>query len=417
MPTRRSFLEKMAGGTAAVAASALLPASRVLGANDRVRFALIGCGGRGTADLKAALHCPNTECVAVADVYTWRLDQVKSVVPNAKPYADFRRLLDDKTIDAVLIATPQHQHALNFVPAIHAGKDIYQEKTMAFNPDHARRMRHAFLGSDRVVQVGIQSTSSTGFQTARELLHTEKMGQITVLHLHMYRNAAYGGWKRSIPPDCDPQHVNWKMFQGEAAPHPFDPQRVINWRFYWDYSGGNVYENMVHPIGFWYKVLGSDIPSAATMVGENYISPGMEVPDTMNVSLEQPGKFLITWNSGFGNRFYTDDDDVLMGREGTLVRSDNNVRYVPDGHRHHHAAPEGPSAASAGATRPDIVSGDTDTAMHMQNFFDCVRSRKEPDCPFELGYKSAIACQMALAALHHKRAVRWDAEREDIVEV
>lgn len=416
MPTRRSFLEKMAGGTAAVAASALLPASRVLGANDRVRFALIGCGGRGTADLKAALHATNTECVAVADVYTRRLEEIKSVVPNAKQYADFRRLLDDKSIDAVLIATPQHQHALNFVPAIQAGKDVYQEKTMAFNPDQARRMRHAFLGSDRVVQVGIQSTSSPGFAKAKELLHSQNMGQITVLHLHMYRNAPYGGWKRNIPSDCNLEHVNWKMFQGEAAPHPFDPQRVINWRFYWDYSGGNVYENMVHPIGFWYKVLGSDIPLSGTMVGANYISPEMEVPDTMNVSLEQPGKFLITWNSGFGNRFYTTDDDVLMGREGTLVRHDSDVRYVPEGRHHHHAAPAGPMS-TAGAARPDIVGGDNDTNMHMQNFFDCVRSRKETDCPFELGYKSAIACQMSLAALHHKRAVRWDGEREDIVPV
>lgn len=411
MPTRRTFLEKIAGGTAVVAASALLPASRVLGANDRARFALIGCGGRGTADLKAALRANNTECVAVADVYTWRLEQVKRVVPNAKPYADFRRLLDDKSIDAVIIATPQHQHALNFVPAIQAGKDVYQEKTMAFNPDHARRMRRAFLGSNRVVQVGIQSTSSPGFTKTHEMLQTENMGQITALHMHMYRNAPYGGWKRSIPSDCDLQHINWKMFEGEAAPHPFDPNRVINWRFYWDYSGGNIYENMVHPIGFWYKALNAGIPSFVTMTGANYISPEMEVPDTMNVSLEQPEKILLTWNSGFGNRFYTSDDDVLMGRHGTLIRHDEDVRYVPEGH--HHGALAGPSQASGAG--PDIVSGDDDTDLHMQNFFDCVRSRKEPNCPFELGYKSAIACQMALAALHQKRAVRWNAEREDIV--
>lgn len=395
-----------------MAASALLPASRVLGANDRVRFALIGCGGRGTADLKAALHANNTECVAVADLYTYRLEQIRRVVPNAKPYADFRRLLEDKSIDAVIIATPQHQHGLNFVPAIQAGKDIYQEKTMAFNPEQARRMRRAFLGSNRVVQVGIQSTSSVGFTRARELLQTKDLGQLTVLHMHMYRNAPYGGWKRSIPPDCDPQHVNWKMFEGDAAPHPFDPNRVINWRFYWDYSGGNVYENMVHPIGFWYKVLNAGIPSSVTMIGANYLSPGMEVPDTMNVSLQQPEKILITWNSGFGNRYYTDDDDVLMGRAGTLVRQDESVEYVSGGH-HHHDAPAAPGQTSG--TTPDIVSGDSETDLHMQNFFDCVRSRKEPNCPFELGYKSAVACQMSIAALHQTRAVRWEAEREDIV--
>lgn len=412
MPSRRGFLEKMAGGTAALAASGLLPGGRILGANDRIRFALIGAGGRGSAILRAALRCNNTEAVAVADLYTRRLEQVKRYIPQAKQYSDFRRLLDDKSIDAVLIATPQHQHALNFVPAIQAGKDVYQEKTMAFNPDHARRMKRAFLGSNRVVQVGIQSTSGPELQKACDLNKPERMGVITALHTHMYRNAAYGGWKRPIPPDCDPEHVNWKMFEGEAAPHPFDPNRFINWRFYWDYSGGNVFENMVHQVGFWYKVLNLGIPSLVGMIGANYISPEMEVPDTMNVTMEQPEKLLFTWNSGFGNRFYTSDDDLLLGRQGTIVRQDEKVRYIAQG-EHHRAAPAGPGESSS--ARPDIVGGSDETDVHMQNFFDCVRTRKKPDCPFELGYKSAIACQMSLVALRTHRAVRWDAEREDIV--
>jgi predicted dehydrogenase len=160
MSDRRTFMQQVLGGGTAMAVSGLVPSGRILGANDRVRFGLIGSGGRGQAIFKAAIKAPNTEAVAVADVYTLRLDQAKAIAPGVKTYSDFRRLLDDKSIDAVLIATPQHQHALNFVPAIEAGKDVYQEKTMAFNPDHARRMRHAFLSSDRVVQVGIQSTSS-----------------------------------------------------------------------------------------------------------------------------------------------------------------------------------------------------------------------------------------------------------------
>jgi predicted dehydrogenase len=412
MSTRRRFLGKLAGGTVALAASGVLPGKRILGANDRVRFALIGAGGRGTAILKAALRCQNIEAVAVADVYARRLERVKRYIPQAKPCKDFRRLLDDRSIDAVLIATPQHQHALNFVPALQAGKDVYQEKTMAFNPDHARRMRRAFLGSGRVVQVGIQSASGAALEKARALNTPERMGVITALHTHMYRNAAYGGWKRPLPPDCNPEHVDWQTFQGEAAPHPFDPDRVINWRFYWDYSGGNVFENMVHQVGFWYKVLNLGIPGRVRMGGANYISPGMEVPDTMNVTLEQPEKLLFTWNSGFGNRIYTEDDDLLLGRKGTIIRHDQDVQYVPEGERHH-APPPGPGGSSP--ARPDIVGGSDETDAHMQNFFDCVRSRQEPNCPFELGYKSAIACQMALASLRELRAVAWDAEREEIV--
>ena len=219
MLNRRRFMQQLSGGVAAIAGSAMFPAGRVLGPNDRIRFALIGAGGRGMDIFKAALRVPNTQAVAAADVYSRRLDEVKGMVPAIQTYTDFRRLLDDKSIDAVLIATPQHQHALNFVPAIQAGKDIYQEKTMAFNPDHARRMRSALQGSDRVVQVGVQSVSGKAFAQARELSTPDRLGTISAVHTHHYRNAPYGGWKRTIPPDCNLEHVGWKEFEGEAAPH------------------------------------------------------------------------------------------------------------------------------------------------------------------------------------------------------
>src|SRR5208283_4750407 len=294
MSSRRAFIQKALGGSAALAAHGLFPSSRVLGANDRIRIGLIGAGGRGTQIFKAALKCPNVEGVAVADVYTRRLDELKERVPTIKTYSDFRKLLDDKSLDAVLIATPQHLHALNFVPAIQAGKDVYQEKTMAFNPDHAKRMRKALEGSGRVVQVGIQSTSSSAVAQVREYLQPEHIGQITQLHTFHYRNAPYGGWKRPVPADCDLQHVDWKAFEGEAKEHPFDPNRLINWRFFWEYSGGNVFENMVHQVGFWYKLLDLKIPQKVTMVGANYLSPDMQVPDTMDVSMIQQEKILFT---------------------------------------------------------------------------------------------------------------------------
>src|SRR5260370_27081567 len=135
----RTFLKQMTGAASVFAGNTLLASAKILGANDRIRLGLIGAGDRGTEIFKAALKCPNTEAVAIADVYSRRLDAIKPIAPDAKTYTDFRRLLDDKSIDAVLIATPQHQHALNFVPAMQAGKDVYQEKTMAFNPDHAKR--------------------------------------------------------------------------------------------------------------------------------------------------------------------------------------------------------------------------------------------------------------------------------------
>src|ERR1041384_7437300 len=191
MSDRRTFMRQVLGGGTAMAVSGLVPAGRILGANDRIRFGLIGAGGRGQEIFKAAIKAPNTEAVAVADVYTRRLDQAKAIAPGVKTYSDFRQLLDDKSVDAVLIATPQHQHALNFVPAIQAGKDVYQEKTMAFTPEHARRMKKAFEGSARVVQIGMQMNSGPGIGKVRELATAERMGTITAIQAHHYRNAPY----------------------------------------------------------------------------------------------------------------------------------------------------------------------------------------------------------------------------------
>jgi predicted dehydrogenase len=414
MLNRRRFIQQLSGGVAVIAGSSMFPRGRVLGANERIGFGLIGAGGRGTEIFKAALRAPNTQAVAVADVYSRRLDEIKSIVPGIQTYTDFRRLLDDKSVDAVLIATPQHQHALNFVPAIQAGKDVYQEKTMAFNPDHAKRMRRALEGSNRVVQVGVQSVSSRAFTLARQLYTPDRLGTVTAVHTHHYRNAPYGGWKRNIPPDCNLEHVGWKEFEGEAAPHDFDPQRFINWRFFWDYSGGNVFENMVHQVAFWYKVLDLKIPRRVTMSGYNYLSPEMEVPDTMSVSMDQPENLMFTWNSMFGNNYYGEDgSDLVLGNKGTLLRVEENVTYLPQGH--HHDAAKNQTSSQVGG-EPNIVGSDeADTDTHMRNFFDCVRSRKEPNCPFELGFRSAIACQMAIASLRQNRTVQWDAEKEEIV--
>lgn len=407
MSSRRAFLRQVVGGAAV---SGTLLSQTVLGANDRVRFGLIGAGSRGKDILRFALGCPNVDAVALADVYTRRLEEAKALAPAAKTYNDFRRLLDDKSVDAVLIATPQHQHALNFVPAIQAGKDVYQEKTMAFTPDHARRMRKAFTGSGRVVQVGMQMNSGAGIRKVQELLGPDRMGTITAIEAHHFRNSPYGGWLRQVPADCDPAHVDWPAFEGEARHYPFDPQRYVNWRFYWDYSGGNVFENMVHQVGFWHQVLGLSIPQTVTMAGANYRSPKMEVPDMMLVTMNHAEKVLFTWNSVFSNAYYGEGHDYLFGTKGTVMHNESDrVVYSPEGKRA--AGKDGPGTASG---REPTGYADS-SSVHMQNFFDCVRNRKEPNCPFEVGFRAAITCQMAIASYRQQRTVQWDAQKEDIV--
>ncbi len=387
-----------------IAGTLAVPAG-VLGANDRIRFGVIGPGARGLQLLREAAGCPNTECAAVADVYTRRLEEAKAAAPAAKTHLDYRYLLDDKSVDAVIVATPQHLHAEHFSASVEAGKHVYQEKTMAFTVEHAKRMRAAFQKSagKLAVQIGHQTCTSGPAADAARFLASGCLGKITAIHAHMYRNTPHGKpqWSRPVFPDMTPDNILWKLFLGEAPVREFDANRFINWRFFWDYSGGNVYENMCHQLAFWYKPMNLQIPRAVTMTGGIYLwKDGREVPDTMNVSMQHAEEILFTWDSGFGNNQLGSEEHVL-GADGTIVRS-QQIRYLPQKVNR----PDGTEMIGREKTAP---------RAHMQNFLDCVRSGKEPNCPFEIGFRASITCRMAIESYWQDRTVRWDAEREEIV--
>jgi len=402
MQSRRNFIGRVATGLAGT-----LAASNVLGANDRVRIGIIGPGARGSEILREAVSLSNVECVGAADVYTRRLEEVKTIAPGVKTYLDYRHLLDDQSIDAVLIATPQHLHCEHFTAALDAGKHVYQEKTMAFTVAHAKRMRAAVehAGARRAVQVGHQWTSYGHVQDAISFLKPELVGKVTSIEAHMYRNTPHGKpqWARQMYPDMTEENIVWKSFLGEAPERPFDANRYINWRFFWDYSGGNVYENMCHQVAFWYKVMGLRIPRQVTMTGGLYLwKDGREVPDTMNVSLVQDEEMLFNWTSGFGNDKLGVVEEVL-GDNGTISHTPQSIRYTPQKVNRKEAN------EMMGTTR-------NERAAHMQNFIDCVRDpNRQPNCPFDLGYRVAIACRMAVESYRQGRTVRWDAATEEIV--
>jgi predicted dehydrogenase len=399
MHSRRNFIGKVASGLAGSLAT-----SNVLGANERVRLGIIGTGDRGMALVREALSCPNTEMAGIADVFTRRLEEAKAVAPAAKTYLDYRYLLEDKSIDAILIASPQHLHAEHFTAALDAGKHVYQEKTMAFGVEHAKRMRAAFQrAGKRAVQIGHQGCSSGQVGDAASFLSGGKVGKITAVHAHMYRNTPHGKpqWSRPVHPDMTPENIMWKAFLGEAPDRPFDAHRYINWRFWWDYSGGNVYENMCHQLAFWYKVLNLQVPLSVHMAGGVYLwKDGREVPDTMNVALQHSEDLLFSWDSGFGNNHLGNTEDVL-GTDGTISRS-QQIRYYPQK-----------------VNRPDgnemLGTAPTPRNAHMQNFLDAVRTGKETNCPFELGFRVSIACRMAVESYRQGRPMRWDPIKEEIV--
>ena len=399
MQTRRNFIGNVATGLAGSLAT-----GRVMGANDRIRLGIIGIGERGTQIAREAIACPNTEFVAFADVYTRRLEDAKKLAPDAKTYLDYRHLLEDKSLDAVLIATPQHLHAECFVAALDAGKHVYQEKTMAFTVEHAKQMRAAHQKASRLtVQIGHQSCSSGQVTDAANYLASGTVGKVTAIHGHMFRNTPHGKpqWARPVYPDMTPENILWKQFLGGAPEREFDAQRYINWRYFWDYSGGNVYENMCHQIAFWYKVMGLQIPQAVNMTGGIYLwKDGREVPDTMNVSMVHPEEVLFSWDSGFGNNQLGSTEDVL-GTDGTIAKG-QQIRYLPQK-----------------VNRPDGVEmlgqSPTPPRAHMQNFLDCMRGGKETNCPFEVGFRVSIACRMAVESYRQGRTMKWDPDKEEIV--
>lgn len=391
--TRRIFLGSVAAGV-----------TSALGANERIRVGIIGAGARGMELLHAAQSVPNVEIAAFADIFTTRLESARKVVPTAKTHLDYRYLLEDKSVDAVLIATPQHLHCEHFVASLQAGKHVYQEKTMAFSVDHAKRMRVAYdAHRKQTVTIGHQHVSTGMVADAQEWVKQAKTGKVTMILADMFRNTPKGKpqWSRPITPDMTPENILWQSFQGETGPKEFDANRYLNWRFFWDYSGGNVYENMCHNLSIWYKVLDLQIPKAVTMTGGLYIwKDGREVPDTMSVSMEHPEEILFNWVSSFGNGRRGFAEEVL-GTDGTIARG-NQIRYLPEKVNQ----PQGLEILGTTKTLPNA---------HMANFFDSIRGEAAPACPFELGYRISIACRMAVESYRQRRTIRWDDAKQEML--
>jgi predicted dehydrogenase len=405
MDSRRHFLGKVATGLAGTLAAG--PA-RALGASERIRVGIIGAGDRGLELLNQIRVCANTDVIAFADVYSKRLEKAAHFAPTAAAFSDYRRLLDDVSIDAVVIATPPHLHAEHFCAALAAGKHVYQEKTLANTLEQARRMRAAYLEDKgrHTVQIGHQACSYGHLSdVAQFLTPAERVGQISALVMRNYRNTPRNKpqWARPalLTTDVNPHNVAWDAFAGDTSAREFDPHRFIHWRYFWDYAGGNVSENMSQQLAFWYRALQLQIPQSATMSGGNYLwDDGRETPDTMDVSLDQREQMLVSWSSGFGNNQLGVTED-LLGSHGTIARG-NHVRYLPQKVNR----PEDAERLGRASHLPHA---------HMENFFDCIRSGREPNCPFETGYRVTVACLMAVASYRTGRTVRWNAGAEEFV--
>ena len=398
-------------------------ASRILGANDRIRLALVGCGGMGRGDLRDMLRAGKTDAVALCDVDDSQVDRAqKDVVSEFGQKAelltrDFRHVLDRDDVDAVIVATPDHWHALPTVQACKAGKDVYVEKPLAITVWEGRQMVDAARKYERVVQMGTQQRSGVQYLEAKEYLESGKLGRVRLV-----RCWAYLDWKGETPRQPDgpaPDGVDYDMWLGPAPERPFNRNRFhFNFRWYWDYSGGLMTDWGAHmiDIGNWY--MGIKSPTSAMSVGGKFAYPqdAMQTPDTQQVLYEFPD-FSMIWEHALGvGRGPADREHgvLLHGENGILIVDRHGWEVLPETDRIGKPAREYRSAAVPHqAYRPDREDMHLD---HVQNFLQCMRTRERPRSDVEISHDSMIGCHLGNAAVRTGRRVYWDVENERVVD-
>ena len=394
---RRDFVKTVAAATAATA----LSSSRILGANEKVRLALVGCGSRGVGDMNNFLKLGAVDVVAVNDVYPPLMEVARKTATAAKPVKDYRQILEMKDVDAVLIAMPDHWHTPITIDALNAGKDVYVEKPLTLKIEEGPAIVKAARVNDRICQVGMQQRSGRHYlQAKQEYFDSRKLGKITLARTWWHGNTYH---LRTAPPalKTKPADLDWARFLGPIAWRDYDPQQYYNWRAYLDFGGGQITDLFTHWIDVVHMFMGQDIPMSASAAGGVYhYKDGRTAPDTINVLLEYPTEFTATFEATLAPGM-TGAAIEFCGTEGRLWISRSRFDYFLGGE----GAPVSASVKAAGNMDQD----------HMQNFLDCVKSRALPNGDVLIGHRSAQASHLGNIAYLEKRRIKFDPIREVIL--
>ena len=423
--TRRSFLYGMGGLGAAAAGLGTTGATfaapvrgRAVAASDRIRIGVIGCRGMGTSDMRSMLDVDGVECAALCDVDGNVLgERVKSFedLTGSRPdsYGDYRKLLEDDRIDAVIIATPDHWHCKIMVDACEAGKDVYVEKPMANSIEEVRVMQRAAREYGRVVQVGQWQRSGKHWQDAMEYLWSGELGQI-----RSAKTWAYMTWAAPMPvPDSQPPAgVDYDMWLGPAKKRPFNKHR-FHWdfRWYWDYAGGLMTDWGVHLIDIVLMGMKATAPKSVMSLGGPFGYPGsaMETPDTQQAIYEYDD-FTMTWEHsvGIGLGPHQRGHGVsFTGNNGTLVVDRGGWEVLAETGRK-----DGERYEKTPAIERQVADRDQrGLAQHSQNFIDCMRTREQPICNADVGGLVAVNAHLGNIAFRTGRRVYWDHEAGRVV--
>ena len=422
--TRRQF-----GKTAAAAwMGTAVSQRRIPGANDRIRVGFIGLGNRGDQVLDAFLVHQDMEIVALCDIYEPYVEfAAKKTGGSPARFADYRKLLEMKDLDAVAINTPDHWHALQMIHACEAGKDVYVEKPLSLVVSEGRAMAEAARRHGRVVQVGIGRRSSEFIKEACDLIRDGALGQITVARSFHIQNE----WPKGIgaPPDGPPPAgLDWDAWLGPAPRRPHNTNRTFyRFRWFYDYSGGQLTNFGVHYMDTIHWALGHDAPLAVTAMGGKFaVQDNREIPDTLEVLWTYPGGTLVTFSQYNATASPATRDrrvDIeFRGTKGTLYLLDDGYEIVPDEITQNEFPARSPIDRQAArgyrtGAKPVIqaakrTGGNADTSRHTRNFLDCIRSRAACACDIETGHRSTSATLIGNIAHRTKSYLEWDRAAE-----
>lgn len=428
--TRRTFLH----GTAALAGAAGVARPA---ANDRITVAMIGCGARAHQLMDAILELPQAEIVGLVDAYSGRIERaLDRVKGRAKKYPDYRAVLADRSIDAVVVSTPDHWHKQMIVDAVHAGKDVYAEKPLTYTAAEGRQIIAAAREKGRIVQVGSQGMSGAQQRAAREIIASGKLGKITMIRAAYNRNSASGAWIYPIPPDASPKTVNWEMFLGPAPRRPFSLERFFRWRCYEDYSGGIATDLFVHLCTTIHFLMDAKVPARAVALGQLYRwKESRDVPDTINAVLEYPEGFAVNLSSTFNNEVSSEGSFQILGTEGSLTLG-RELTFIPENAREGNGwivaswprrleeaywkdpkviatELEPAKQANKEPEKIDVAGGDS-TLEHFRHFFESVRTRVPYWQDAAAGHHAAACAHMVNLAAKTRRMAEWDFAADDI---
>ena len=402
---RREVLKKMG----AAVAGGYLASSAGYAANETIRIGCIGVGGRAQALLRALVTIPGAKVVAICDVWDPPLQATQKIVgADVAVTKEYRTLLERKDIDAVLIASPNHQHVPMLTAACSAGKDVYVEKPLTHRLDEGPAALEAQNRHNRIVQVGMQQRSMPQFQKAYELVKSGQIGPIRKVHLTWNRNAARGTATYNI----DASAVDWKAWLGPAREQPFDPYRFREWRWFWDFGGGVFDDLMVHYVDIAHWYLGVEHPETAVSIGNKFSMEKWETPDTAQTLLQYP-EAQVYFESTFMN---ARNGAMLefMGTDATLYLDRGRFELIPehkrDSHNRNAALPSVPEmdwVLGSGPKGADFYDQPDGERVHLANWLDCIRTRKKPSAPVEAGISAASAAHMGNLALRGGGVAHW----------